>query len=155
MIEGEFMTVSDICIKNVITIEKDKSLTEASMLMRKHHVGDVVVVERKDSQFFPLGIVTDRDLVLEAVATELDPDVITVGDIMLETLVVVNSDADLMQASKLMASKGVRRMPVVSNDGVLEGIVTLDDLLEVVGNIFSNLTKLFNKQQKNEFNNRR
>jgi CBS domain-containing protein len=155
MIEGEFMTVSDICIKNVITIEKDKSLTEASMLMRKHHVGDVVVVERKDSQFFPLGIVTDRDLVLEVVATELDPDVITVGDIMLETLVVVNSDADLMQASKLMASKGVRRMPVVSNDGVLEGIVTLDDLLEVVGNIFSNLTKLFNKQQKNEFNNRR
>lgn len=149
------MTVLDVCKKNVITIEKEKSLTEAAKLMREHHVGDVVVVEKKGSQCFPLGIVTDRDLVMEVVATELDPDVITVGDIMLERLVVVKNDADLMQASKLMANKGVRRMPVVSNNGALVGIVTLDDLLEVTGNIFFNLTRLLNKQQKNEFNTRR
>lgn len=149
------MTVSEVCIKDVITIEVGKSLTEAAMLMREHHVGDVVVVENKDGQCFPLGIVTDRDLVTEVVATELDPDVITVGDIMLETLVVVKDDADLTEASKLMASKGVRRIPVVSKSGELVGIVALDDLLEVIGNIFCNLAKLLNKQQKNEFNTRR
>lgn len=148
------MDILDICKKNVITIEKDASLAEAAKLMRQHHVGDVVVVEKKNSKLFPIGIVTDRDLVIEVVATELEPSVITVGDIMLQSLIVVNDDADLLQASKLMASKGVRRLPVVNKSGELVGIVTLDDLLELTANIFLSLAKSLSKEQKNEFKNR-
>ncbi len=149
------MLISDICDPHVITIEKDKSLTEAAKLMREHHVGDVVVVEKKGKSLFPLGIVTDRDVVIEVVATELEPDVITVGDIMLQTLIVVRDDAELLETSKLMASKGVRRLPVVNKSDELIGIVTLDDLLEVTNSIFSNLTKSLSKEQKNEFKSRR
>lgn len=145
------MTVLDICEKNVIAIEKGKSLIEAAKLMRQHYVGYVVVVEKKDNKLFPLGIVTDRDLVMKVVATELNPGVITVEDIMLQSLVVVRNDAGLMQTSKLMASKGVRRIPVVSKSGELVGIVTLDDLLAETGSMFFNLTKL---RQKNELNSR-
>jgi CBS domain-containing protein len=149
------MIVSDVCNHDVITIEKNKSLSEAAKLMREHHVGDVVVVEKKDNKLFPLGIVTDRDVVIEVVATELDPEVITTGDIMLQTLVVVKEDADLLKTSKLMASKGVRRLPVVSKSGELVGIVTLDDLLEITASIFMNLTKSLSNEQKNEFKSRR
>ncbi len=149
------MLISDICDHHVITIEKDKSLTEVAKLMREHHVGDVVVVEKKGKNLFPIGIVTDRDVVIEVVATELEPDVITAGDIMLQTLIVVREDADLLETSKLMASKGVRRLPVVSKSGELIGIVTLDDLLEITTSIFLNLTKSLSKEQKNEFKSRR
>jgi CBS domain-containing protein len=149
------MLISDICDHHVITIEKDKSLTEAAKLMREHHVGNVIVVERKGSKLLPLGIVTDRDVVIEVVATELDPGVITTEDIMLQTLIVVRDDAGLLETSKLMASKGVRRLPVVSKSGELIGIVTLDDLLEITASIFLNLTKSLSKEQKNEFKSRR
>ena len=89
----------------------------------------------------------DRDVVIEVVATELETDVITTGDIMLQKLIVVRDDAGLLETSKLMASKGVRRLPVVSKSGELIGIVTLDDLLEITANIFINLTKSLTKEQ--------
>lgn len=149
------MFVSDICDHDVITIDKDKSLIEAAKLMRQHHVGDVVVVEKRGEQIFPLGIVTDRDLVIEVVATELEPGVITTGDIMLQTLIVVKEDADLLKTSKLMASKGVRRLPVVNKSGQLIGIVTLDDLLEVTATMLTNLNKSLSKEQTNESKSRR
>lgn len=149
------MIVLDACNREVITLEQDGNLIEAAKLMRQHHVGDIVVVKMKDNKRIPVGIVTDRDVVIEVVATELDPNVITVGDIMPQNLLVVKEDADLHEAIQLMATRGVRRLPVVNNKAELVGIVSLDDLLGITANIIGNFAKLVTKEQKNESKNRR
>lgn len=149
------MIVLDVCHREVITLALDANLIEAAKLMRQHHVGEVVVVKVKDSKRIPVGIVTDRDVVIEVVATELDSNVITVGDIMPKTLVVVQEDIGLQQAIQLMATKGVRRLPVVNKTGELVGILSLDDLLETTANIIGNFAKLISKEQNNESKNRR
>lgn len=149
------MTIAAICNREVITVQRDATVLHAAMLMRQYHVGDVVVVENRINQCVPVGIVTDRDIVVELIATELDCNVITVGDIVITKLVVVKDSAGVFEAIQLMTDKGIRRLPVVDNDGGLVGIVTLDDLLLLLAKEFSSLTKLVAREQKNEATKRR
>lgn len=123
--------------------------------MRQHHVGAVIVVEMKDGRRSPVGVVTDRDIVVELVATELDPDVITVGDIMVHTLVSISEKSGLLEAIRLMADKGVRRLPVTDEKGALVGIVALDDMLLLLTKELGALSKLVEREQKNEAKKRR
>jgi CBS domain-containing protein len=125
------------------------------MLMRQYHVGDVLVIEDREGKSVPVGILTDRDIVIELVATDLDCRVITVGDIMLTHLTVVKEDAGIFDAIQLMSSKGIRRLPVVDKDGSLLGIVTLDDVLLLLAKEFCTLAKLVRHEQKNEVGSRR
>ena len=119
--------------------------------MRQHHVGDVVVAMRKeDGSPTPVGIVTDRDLVVEVIATELDPAVITVGDIMVSSLAVVNESYGVYETFQAMAEEGVRRMPVINKDGGLVGIVTLDDLLLLLGREFDAIPHILAREQTKE-----
>jgi CBS domain-containing protein len=144
------MTIGTICNREVITVQRDASVLHAAMLMRQYHVGDVVVVENRINQCVPVGIVTDRDVVIKLVATELDSAVITVGDIMEPKLNVVKEHSGVFEAIQTMTAKGVRRLPVVDEDGELVGIITLDDLLLLLAKEFSSLTKLVAREQKNE-----
>jgi CBS domain-containing protein len=112
-------------------------------------------VEKKHDTTVPLGIVTDRDVVVEIVAPGLDPKVITVGDIMLPHLASIEEDADIFDAIKLMTSKGIRRLPVIDNYGSLVGILTLDDLLLMMAKEFFSIAMLLSNEQKNEFIKRR
>ncbi len=68
------MPIGEICNRDTVIVKRDDTALEAAKLMRQHHVGDVVVVEERDGAQIPVGIVTDRDLVVEIMATELDPD---------------------------------------------------------------------------------
>ena len=122
----------------------------ALILKRQYHVGDVVIIENHQNKTVPIGIVTDRDLIVQVVATELDFSVITVGDILIEKLVVIKESAGVFAAIQLMASKGARRLPVVEDDGGLVGIITLDDLLLLLSKELAELTKLVTREQKNE-----
>lgn len=149
------MTIGAICNHEVITVQRDATVLHAAMLMRQNHVGDVVVIENNNGKLTPIGIVTDRDLVVEVVATDLDCKVITVGDIMLSSLTVVNSSAGVFEAIQLMTSKGIRRLPVIDEGGALTGIVTLDDLLLLLSNELGAFTKLVKREQKNEATKRR
>jgi CBS domain-containing protein len=149
------MTIGAICNREVITVQRDATVLHAAMLMRQYHVGDVVVIENRKNKTVPVGIVTDRDLVIEVVATELDCRVITTGDIMLASLAVVKDSAGVLEAIQLMTSKGVRRLPVVDDGGSLIGIVTLDDLLLLLAKEFGTLSKLIVREQKNEATKRR
>jgi CBS domain-containing protein len=103
----------------------------------------------------PVGIVTDRDLVVEIMAPELDQRVITVGDIMIPELVTVKENAGVSETIEYMRAKGVRRVPVVDNSGGLVGILTLDDLLELLAEELLALARLVQHEQKNETINRR
>ena len=149
------MTISAICSREVITVHRDATVLHAAMLMRQYHVGDVLVIEDHGGKAVPVGILTDRDIVIELVATDLDCRVITVGDIMLAHLAVVKEDEGIFDAIQLMSSKGIRRLPVVDKDGSLLGIVTFDDMLLLLAKEFGALAKLVRHEQKNESSARR
>jgi CBS domain-containing protein len=108
------------------------------------------VVEDRNGVRVPVGIVTDRDLVVEIMATGLDQMVITAGDIMLPELVTVKKNAGVFESIQYMRAKGVRRLPVVDDSGGLVGILTLDDLLELLAEELLALSKLVTHEQKKE-----
>jgi CBS domain-containing protein len=115
----------------VAVVEPDTSARVVAQLMRKHHIGALVVVDALDKNK-PIGIVTDRDLVLELMSEGLDPAVFTAGDIMSIDLVKAQPDMDAMDAVELMKKFRLRRLVIVDTSGNLAGIVTLEDVLALL-----------------------
>lgn len=149
------MPVSEICNREVVIVQGETTVHEAAKLMRQNHVGDVVVVEERKGVRVPVGIVTDRDLVVEVMAPDLVQMVITVGDIMAAKISVVKESTGIYEAIQYMRSEGVRRLPVVDEKGGLVGILTLDDLLELLAEELLDLSRLVKHEQKKESINRR
>ena len=149
-------TVGEMCARDAIVTTPETTIAEAAKTMREHHVGSIVVVQA-DGQGLrrPVGIVTDRDIVVEVVGVDLDPDVITVGDIMVADPVTVRAGESVMEAARAMRSKGVRRLPVVTEHGHLVGVITLDDLLNVITGELAELTVAVEHEQVHEAVSRR
>lgn len=129
------MTVSDLMRADVVTADPDTPATELAIQMREHNVGSVVIEE--DGR--PTGIVTDRDLVVGPVADGADPETHTAADVMTPDPVTVSVDTGVMEVSNRLCGACVRRMPVVSEDGTLAGIITLDDLTVLLASEQANL----------------
>lgn len=144
------MLLKDICTNNVVTCDSKTTASEAAILMRQKHVGDVVVVDTPQDGGVPLGIVTDRDLAVEVLGQGLDPTKIRVGSLMHSPVVIANEAEDSSQAIERMRSNGVRRLPVVAGEGEVVGIVTLDDLLRVLIADAGSLLEIMRKGQRNE-----
>ena len=144
------MAVGEICNREVVIAKKTLSVVDAAQLMRQHHVGDLVVVEEKNGRRHPVGIVTDRDIVVEVVAAGVNPDALKVGDIMGPEVATVRESEGLFEALRYMRDKGVRRMPVVDRDGGLVGILTLDDLLSLLAEEMTELAKLVSHERQRE-----
>jgi len=125
------MNVGDICTREVVTVRESDELTDAAQLMREKHVGLLVVVGpmAAESAFKPIGVLTDRDIVVAVVARETDPRSLRVGDLMTRQPLVVDETASVGSASGEMRRIGVRRMPVIGRSGELVGILSLDDIL--------------------------
>jgi CBS domain-containing protein len=149
------MPISEVCNREVVIVRPDETVLDAARLMRQHHVGDVVVVEERGGRRVPVGIVTDRDLVLEVMAAQIDPATLRVSDIVVSDLVAVREDAGLFEAIEYMHAKGVRRLPVVDGNGGLVGILTLDDLIELLADEMAALARLVKHEQKKETAKRR
>lgn len=127
------MKVRDLCSPRVVTAEAGASLREAALAMRNQHVGALVVVEKKEGVARPVGILTDRDIVVAVIAVPgARPEGIRVGDAMTTDLATAREDDGLFEAVQRMSERSVRRLPVVGADGGLKGIVTLDDVLRVL-----------------------
>lgn len=144
------MSVGEICNREVIVILRDESVVEAAKLMRQYHVGAVIVIDKSSGRTVPVGVVTDRDLVVEVLATELDETVITVGDIMAQDVFTIKESAAASEAIELMRRKTARRLPVVDESGELIGILTLDDALQLLSEELLDLAKLVRYEQKKE-----
>ena len=144
------MSVGEICNREVIVIQRDATIVEAAKLLRQFHVGAVIVVEKRDGRQIPVGVVTDRDLVVEVVATELDATVITVGDIMAAEVFTIKENTASHEAIEFMRRKTIRRLPVVDETGELTGILTLDDTLQLLSEELLDLAKLVRYEQKKE-----
>lgn len=149
------MSIGEICNRKVVVMQAEEIIAGAAKLMRDQHVGSVLIVDEQDGKRVPVGIVTDRDLVVEVIAPGLDPDAITVGDIMMTGFAVVKEETGVFEAIKYMRAKGVRRLPVVDREEKLVGIVTLDDLLILLSEELDALAKLVTREQQNEVTIRR
>jgi CBS domain-containing protein len=149
------MAIGEICNREVVILGCNESALDAAKLMRQHHVGDVLVVEKHMGRNEPVGIVTDRDLVVEIIAPGLDPSAITVGDIMGTELVTVGENTGVFEAIQYMRAKGVRRLPVVDAHNGLVGILALDDLLELLSEELLAISKLIRLEQQKEARSRR
>lgn len=144
------MRVGEACNREVIVVGRDEPITGAVRLMRDHHVGDVVVVENKTGETLPLGILTDRDIVLELLAVDVDLDTVTVGDAMTYELFTADEDDELSAAVDLMRDRGVRRLPVVNASGGLIGILTVDDIIDLLAEQLHALAALVTREQHRE-----
>jgi CBS domain-containing protein len=149
------MLLRDVCMPDVVYCGPATTITEAARLMRHKHVGDIVVVEDPAGDRIPLGVVTDRDIVVEVLANELDAATTTVNDIMRTPVVIADDGEDTAQAIERMRMHGVRRIPVVGTGGALVGIVTLDDLLKVFAADVGALLEIVTKAQTYEHRARR
>jgi CBS domain-containing protein len=144
------MPIKDICVQDVVTCDRETKIDEVAQLMRRHHVGTVVITEESMGRLVPAGIVTDRDIVASVVAVELDPTIFTAGDLISRPLITAPEDLGTFEAIQLMRKNGVRRMPVVDAAGALTGIVTVDDLVQLLADEMGALAKLIAGEQIQE-----
>jgi predicted transcriptional regulator len=144
------MPIGDICVRDTITCNRDTKIHQVLQLMRQHHVGSVVVTEDHNGKQVPVGIITDRDIVTSVVAVRLDPTIFSVGDLVIRQIVTVQEDCAVFEAIQEMCKHGVRRLPVVNQEGTLAGIVAVDDLIGFLAGEMSALSKLIVKEQADE-----
>jgi len=122
------LLVSSLCQRNVITAQDNISVKDAAELMRRHHVGSVVITRGNLSK--PVGIVTDRDIAIVAVARDFDPLTLPAADIMTSPVHTISATQPAISALQAMRRFGVRRLPVTGEFDELVGIISLDDLVD-------------------------
>lgn len=120
--------VKDVMTSEVIAIDKDVNASDAAKLMKEKKVGGILV--KKDGKV--VGILTERDLVRRVIAEDKDPADVKVSEIMSKPVVVIKEDADLETAVEAMVKNGIRRLPVISKNKMLVGIVTATDLAKAL-----------------------
>ena len=148
----EAATAGDLCTRQVVVAPPSLSVDEAARLMRERHVGCLVVVEQGDGGRLPVGILTDRDIVLAVVAKDADAKTLRVGDVMTATVASVRESDTLYDVLSTMRSRGVRRVPVTGPHGVLAGILTLDDVLNALAGQLQALGMVVGREMRQELN---
>jgi CBS domain-containing protein len=128
--------IGQICSKPPVTAAPDTTVQEAAHRMRSRKVGAVVIVNRRGK---PIGVLTDRDIAVKVVAQGADPATVRVGSLISRKPTVIHESAGILDATKLLSRRGVRRLPVVSQSGKLVGIISLDDLLMLIGSELSHI----------------
>ena len=148
------MTVSEICNREVRTIQRDGSVLEAARMMRQYHVGALIVIDKVNDRVIPVGVITDRDLVVEVLATGLDKEAITVDDVMTQELFAVKENTAIHDAFNFLRRKTIRRLPIINDNGELVGILTTDDIMEILSEEMLDLAKLIRYEHKKEIRHR-
>jgi CBS domain-containing protein len=148
------MTVRALCNHNVATIDRDAAVVDAAVLMREEHVGDLIVVEERAGHRVPVGILTDRDIVIAVVARRVAANAVTVGDAMSAKLLTVHEDNGIEHALREMRRVGVRRAPVVDAAGALVGILSIDDVVDHLAVQLGHIADIIRTGQRTEANRR-
>ena len=148
------MAVNAVCNHNVATVERDEGIVSAAIKMRESHVGDLIVIEHRGGHMVPVGIITDRDLVVGILAKQADPKELTVGDVMSDTLLTVHQDNGIEFALREMRRAGVRRAPVVGNDHELIGVLSIDDVIDHLALELGHVAEIVRLEQRAELGKR-
>lgn len=137
------MSVGRICIRDVDTASGDESALVAARRMRDRSVGALVVVNDRKQ---PMGLLSDRDLALRVIAQERDPARTPVTEVMSAMPMTILESSSIESALGHMRTGRFRRMPVVNGAGELVGIVALDDILTLLGEEFSMVGALLERE---------
>jgi CBS domain-containing protein len=151
---GVMIRVADLCKRRVVTVAPGDAIQSAIATMRREHVGDVVVVTQGAAGPTPVGILTDRDVIIELLAENIDLDRITVGDCMSEAIITARNDEELLVALQRMAGTGVRRLPIVDASGLLTGILSVDDVIAFIGEATSAVAEIIAEGHSRESSHR-
>jgi CBS domain-containing protein len=142
---------AELCIREVVIASRETSIADAARLMREHHIGCLVVTDDIAGHPSPVGILTDRDIVIEVIAKDIPLGDVTVGDVMTFALLKVSEDEELFDVAQRMRARGVRRVPVITADtGALAGIIAMDDILSLLSQELSLLSTLTSREAEQE-----
>ena len=145
------MTLGSICKRNVVVAPRNEMVVDAARRMRMLHVGTVIIVEERQGKQVPVGILTDRDIVLSIVASDAEHlPFLSVADAMSDNILTAYEDTSLADGLRLMQERGVRRLPVVDHTRALVGIVTADDVIRYLADELGQLAKLINHEEQVE-----
>ena len=137
------MSIGDICVRDVDLAEPGETAWQAAVRMRQRAVGTLVIVNEARK---PIGIVTDRDLTERVIADSRDPNETLMQDVMTRDPVTIGEDDSVQRAVDLMREGEIRRLPVVSEDGTLVGLLSLDDLLMRLAEQMSKIGQLVRRE---------
>lgn len=144
------MNVGALCNREVVIAHPQEKLLDAVRRMRTYHVGTLVVVNEQEKRQ-PIGILTDRDVTIGAVAqAPEDLHRLLVRDVMSDELVTARQSEDLEDVVRRMTRAGVRRVPVVDETNILQGILALDDLFEYVAEQVEDFVRLMGRERRRE-----
>jgi CBS domain-containing protein len=149
-------TAGTLCRRHVVTARREDSLLHAAALMRDEHVGDVVVIDELNGARVPVGVLTDRDIVVGVLARNGQYlERLTVGDVLTRPPVTATEREDIHDVVKRMRKAGVRRVPVVDSYGALVGVVAIDDVLELLSDTLQDISALGPRQRRREHHERK
>lgn len=142
------MRAGELCVRNVVTADKGESVIDAARRMTEFDVGDLIVVaEQAHGLPRPVGIVTDRDLVVQVLARpERVPATTKIADVMRREIVVAAEDDDVEAVVAKMREHAIRRLPIVDRQGGLQGVISVDDVLGWMRDQLQAATKLMERQ---------
>ncbi|RKZ36843.1 MAG: CBS domain-containing protein [Gammaproteobacteria bacterium] len=143
------MNIGEICNRDVIIARCSATVVGTAQLMREENVGSVVIVNDDLRAPKPVGIITDRDLVVGSIANRVQLDHLTVADVMTHDPLVAREDQGVWETIQGMRREGVRRVPVVAEDGALVGILSMNDLLQILVAELSELVPLVTRSKVN------
>lgn len=144
------MRVGDFCKHGVVTIDTTADVVEVAKTMRDEHVGFLVVIEEGDPTRKPVGVITDRDVVLQVSAKEVDPRSITAADIMSRDPLVAREADDLNDVLQAMRLDGFRRVPVLTMSGALVGVIAIDDAIDLIAGLLCDISGSIRNEQRQE-----
>ena len=125
------MKAGELCTRRTITADPGESVVDAARRMTKEDVGDLIVVEDIGGKVHPVGIVTDRDLVTGALSLgDTRTLSLDVRDVMQADLITAFEDEPIEAVLAKLKRRHVRRIPIVDREGGLQGVLTLDDIVE-------------------------
>jgi CBS domain-containing protein len=142
------MRAGELCVRDVVTASADENVVEAARRMATLDVGDLVVVSERDNALpIPIGILTDRDLIIEVLARPERVAAMTrIADVMHRPLVTATEDEDIETIVEKMRANGVRRIPIVDDDGGLQGLLSIDDVIGWIREEIQAATRLLENQ---------
>lgn len=144
------MLTGEYCNRDVVMVARNDSIVKAAKLMREYHVGNVIVIDINNNNHIPVGILTDRDIIVGILAKEIPIDDVVVDDVASHRLITASESDDLMMTIKRMRTHGIRRTPVVNDSGNLIGILSIDNILDVITEQLMDIDQLISIEQRRE-----
>ncbi len=136
------MSLGNLCRREVVVVNQGTPIKEAVKFMEEKNIGSVIVVGSGK----PLGIATDRDILLRVVNKGLDPEKSSVDDVMTREIVTLKEGMGLFEALEQVKGKGIRRFPIVDASGNLKGIMTLDDIIYLLGKEMADVASIIERE---------